>query len=92
MRIENINLAHASEEFYASRLHVLEIRSMVYVSSDVNVAKLHWQPNSELTSQSSRFPLFSRISRFARNKASLKVVGNPATNLFPIASFQIPVK
>ena len=38
--MEYVDLAHASEELYPSGLHVLQIRRMVDVSGNVDVAKL----------------------------------------------------
>ena len=57
--MKNVNLADASKEVYTRGLHVLQIGCVVYVSGDIQVAKLYGQPDSELPFQSSRYIFLS---------------------------------
>lgn len=88
VRMEDINLADASKEFYTSGLHVLQICSVVYVSRDVNVAKLYWQPNTEFRLQRSFILPIRRISYLAGRPAAGKLNEETATDLFTMITFQ----
>ena len=89
--MEYVDLTRASEQLNTSRLHVLQIRGVVYVPGDVDVAKLDRQPDAEFRFQSLSRGLIRGISCLAVRVACERIEQGTATDLFMIIMLQISV-